>query len=153
MIKNCPIINKDVSNTKQIYSPDLQGIRCNTTRTRLDAIRTDYVSVSRDLISWNKQICLAANIIFVDSIPFLVTTSRNIQYITMEHIPNQTLSQLKQPLTCVIQLHGRVGFVAQTILVNGQFERLKGHLSNVVMNTTANSEHVREVKSCLQVIK
>ncbi|KAL7464347.1 hypothetical protein ACHAXS_004676 [Conticribra weissflogii] len=90
---------------------------------------------------------------FVDGIPFLVTTSRNVKFITTEHIPIQTTTQLKHSLTRVVHLYARAGFVIQTILVDGQFEPLKNHLLNVVVNTTASSEHVGEVERCLRVIK
>ncbi|KAL7461401.1 hypothetical protein ACHAXS_001822 [Conticribra weissflogii] len=90
---------------------------------------------------------------FVDGVPFLTTTSRNIKFITVEHMPLQTTSQLKQSLARVIQLYARAGFVVQTILVDGQFEPLKNHLLNVVVNTTAASEHVGDVERCLRVIK
>ncbi|KAL7461451.1 hypothetical protein ACHAXS_001871, partial [Conticribra weissflogii] len=90
---------------------------------------------------------------FVDGVPFLVTTSRSIKFITTKHTPVQTTSQLKQSLSRVIHLYARAGFVVRTILVDGQFEPLKNHLFNVVVNTTASSEHVGEVERCLRVIK
>ncbi|KAL7447657.1 hypothetical protein ACHAXS_000045 [Conticribra weissflogii] len=90
---------------------------------------------------------------FVDGVPFLVTTSRNIKFITTKHTPLQTTSQLKQSILRVIQLYARAGFVVQTILVDGQFESLKNHLFNVVVNTTAGSEHIGEVERCLRAIK
>ncbi|KAL7463097.1 hypothetical protein ACHAXS_003477 [Conticribra weissflogii] len=90
---------------------------------------------------------------FVDEIPFLVTMSQGIKFITIKHIPTQTISQLKQSLMRVMQTYGRAGFITQTILVDGQFENLNGHLSNVVVNTTANAEHVGDIEQCLRVIK
>ncbi|KAL7461208.1 hypothetical protein ACHAXS_001628 [Conticribra weissflogii] len=90
---------------------------------------------------------------FVDGIPFLVTMSRGIKFITTEHIPTQTISQLKQSLVHVMQLYSRAGFVVQTILVDGQFEGLKAQLSNTVVNTTPSSEHVGDIERCLRLIK
>ncbi|KAL7469712.1 LOW QUALITY PROTEIN: hypothetical protein ACHAXS_009965 [Conticribra weissflogii] len=68
-------------------------------------------------------------------------------------MPTQTISQLKQSLIHVMQTYSRAGFITQTILVDGQFETLKGQLSNVVVNTTANAEHVGDIERCLHVIK
>ncbi|KAL7464664.1 hypothetical protein ACHAXS_005006 [Conticribra weissflogii] len=78
---------------------------------------------------------------FVDGIPFLVTTSRDIKFITTKYIPLQTMSQLKQSLTRTIQLYSRAAFTVQTILVDGQFEPLQNHLLNITVNTTAALEH------------
>ncbi len=90
---------------------------------------------------------------FVNGVPFLVTTSRNIKFIFTKHTPLQTTSQLKKSLSQVIHLYARAGFVVQTILVDGQSEPLKNHLFNVVINTTAGSKHVGEVEQCLRMIK
>ncbi|KAL7464228.1 hypothetical protein ACHAXS_004562, partial [Conticribra weissflogii] len=90
---------------------------------------------------------------FVDRIPFLATMSRGIIFITTKHIPMQNSLQLKQSLLRVLQIHSRAGFMVQTILVDGQFESLKEQLSNTVVNTTANLEHVGDIEQCLQLIK
>ncbi|KAL7466859.1 hypothetical protein ACHAXS_007127 [Conticribra weissflogii] len=90
---------------------------------------------------------------YVDGVLFLVTTSRNIKFITVEHTPLQTTSQLIQSLSHTIHFYAWAGFVFRTILMDGQFEPLKNHLFNVVINTTSRSEHVGEVECCLKVIK
>ncbi|KAL7463061.1 hypothetical protein ACHAXS_003437 [Conticribra weissflogii] len=90
---------------------------------------------------------------YVDRIPFLVTASRGIKFITIEHSPTQTTSHLKQSLVQVMQLYGRAGFRVQTVLVDGLFEPLKRELANIVVNTTASSEHVGDIKRYLRVIK
>ncbi|KAL7463446.1 hypothetical protein ACHAXS_003813, partial [Conticribra weissflogii] len=41
----------------------------------------------------------------------------------------------------------------RTILMDGQFEQLKKHLFNVVINTTSRSEHVGKIERRLRVIK
>ncbi len=89
---------------------------------------------------------------FVDGVPFLATILQIIKFITAKHTPLQTTLQIKQSLSCVIHMYARAGFVVQTILVDGQFEPLKNHLLNVVISTTAASEH-GNVEWCLWVIK
>ncbi|KAL7469296.1 LOW QUALITY PROTEIN: hypothetical protein ACHAXS_009566 [Conticribra weissflogii] len=153
MIANCPINNQDITNANKIFGPDLPGLRGKTTRVKPMSVQTDYVAVPRYLLAKNKQVCLTADVLYVDGTPFLVTASRGIKFITIEHSPTQTTSQLKQSLIRIMQLYGRAGFKIQTILVDGQFDPLKQHLPNVVINTTANSEHVGDVERCLRVIK
>ncbi|KAL7469711.1 hypothetical protein ACHAXS_009964 [Conticribra weissflogii] len=83
---------------------------------------------------------------FINSIPFLVTMLQGIKFIPIKHMPTQTMSPLKQSLIRVMQIYGRAGFVTQTILVDGQFENLKGQISNVVVNTHVNAEHVGDIE-------
>ncbi|KAL7469297.1 hypothetical protein ACHAXS_009567, partial [Conticribra weissflogii] len=153
MITNCPINHQDITNANKIFGPDLPGLRGKTTRVKPMPVRTDYVAVPRYLLAKNKEVCLTADIMYVDGTPFLVTASRGIKFITIEHSPTQTTSQLKQSLIRIMQLYGRTGFKIQTILVDGQFNPLAKHLPNVVVNTTANSEHVGDIERCLRVIK
>ena len=39
----------------------------------------------------NKQVTLVADIMFVNLVPFLVSVSRNIHLVTIEHTPSHTL--------------------------------------------------------------
>ncbi|KAL7466217.1 hypothetical protein ACHAXS_006508 [Conticribra weissflogii] len=153
MIANCPINDTDIANAHKICGPDLSGIRGKSTRAKPQSVKTEYISIPRNLVMKNKFVCLAANVMFVDRVPFLVTVSRGIKFITIEHTPQQTVYQFKQSLTRVMQIYARAGFTVQTILVDGQYEPLKQQLLNIVVNTTASSEHVGEVERTLRVIK
>ncbi len=144
-ITNCPITDQDISNANAIFGPNLPGIRGKTTQTKHEAVKMDYVEIPKTLIQRNKFIYLAVDVLYVDRVPFLVTTSRNIKFITVEHTPIQTTSQLTQSLTRTIHLYTRAGFVVRTILMDGQFESLKNHLFNIVINTTSRSKHVGDV--------
>ncbi len=115
-------------------------------QTKPESVRKDYLAVPKNIITQYKLICLAADLMFVVSVPFLITTSRGIKFITAKHIPVQTVSQLKHSLICIMQLYDRASFTVQTILVDGQFKHLKGHLTNTVVNTAANTEHVGDVE-------
>ena len=44
------------------------------------------------------------------------------------------------------------GFVVQTILMDGEFEKLKDKIHNAVINTTAANEHVGELEHLIQTM-
>ena len=46
---------------------------------------------------------------FVNNIPFLITMSRKIKFITVEHIPTRTAKQLSKGLKRVMRLYSRAG--------------------------------------------
>ncbi|KAL7460404.1 hypothetical protein ACHAXS_000855 [Conticribra weissflogii] len=110
----------------------------------------DYVEIPKTPIQKNKFICLAADVVYVDGVQFLVTTSRNINFTAVKHTPLQTTSQFTQSLMHISHLYTQAGFVISTILMDGQFEPLKNHLFNVVVNTTSKSGNVER---CSRVIK
>ena len=55
---------------------------------------------------------------------------------------NQLASNLKR----IISLYSRAGFTIQTILMNMEFNKVIPEIPEVVINTSAASEHVAEVK-------
>ncbi len=98
MIKNCPITHQDIVNANKIFSLNLPVIRGKTTRTKPMPVKTNYVVVPKYLITKNRAVCLTVDVKYVDGVPFLVTASRGIKFITIKHIPTETTSNLKQSL-------------------------------------------------------
>ena len=80
---------------------------------------------------------LAADVFFVDGIAFLLTVSRNIKFITAEHVATRTAKSLSNHFDRVIQVYTRASFNVRTILMDGEFEKVKNELPLVVCNTTS----------------
>ena len=114
---------------------------------------TDYVAVPRTLIEANKVITLAADIFFVDGTAFLMTVSRRLKFVTTEHVPVRTATQLSKHIKRVLEVYGRAGFNVRTILMDGEFEKIKPFLPNLECNTTAAKEHVGEAERTIRTIK
>jgi hypothetical protein len=75
LITNCPITTSNISNTHAMFGPDLASIRGKTVRRTPAPVVADYVAVPCSLVETNKVITMAADVFFVDSIAFLLTTS------------------------------------------------------------------------------
>ena len=118
LLKDCPITPDDVSNAHAIFGPDLASIRGKTVRCKPARVVTDYVDIPRYIFDIHKQVTLTADIMFVNSVPFLVSASRNINLITIEHAPTRTASKLASLLQRIIRVYGRAGFSIQTILMD-----------------------------------
>jgi hypothetical protein len=70
-LKDCPITLTDVKNANKIFGPVLAAIRGKTVRCKPARVVTNYVDIPKAIIDVNKQITLAADIMFVNSVPFL----------------------------------------------------------------------------------
>ena len=79
---------QDVHNTNRIFSPDLANLRGLTTRKKLEHVRVDYVEILRDLVDMHKYVTLVADVMFVNGLLFLVTSSRGISLVTIEYLPS-----------------------------------------------------------------
>lgn len=59
-------------------------------RGRPETVQPEYVTIPEKLISINKYMTLAADVMFVSSSPFLVTLSRRVKYVTVQFVPRRT---------------------------------------------------------------
>ena len=66
---------------------------------------------SRYFYRLHKFVTLAADVMFVNSIPFLVIFSIKIRLVTVDHVPNRTAVQLAKSLMNIVKLYARGGFV------------------------------------------
>ncbi|KAL7463249.1 hypothetical protein ACHAXS_003633 [Conticribra weissflogii] len=83
---------------------------------------------------------------FVDGVPVLVTASQCIKFITVKHMPQQTVYHFKQSLLRMMQVYARAGCTVQTILIDRQFEPLKQQVEHTSL------EHIGEIEHTLRVI-
>ncbi len=74
LLTNCPITVCDVENANQFFGPDLANLSGKTTRAKLDHVRVEYARIPKDFIQLHKYVTLVADVMFVNGLPFLVTS-------------------------------------------------------------------------------
>jgi hypothetical protein len=92
---------------------------------------------------------------FINKIPFFMTVSRHIKFGTAEMLQNQ---QSKTMLAAIKQVKGiymKRGFRLNVLLMDGQFEVLRGDLAEmqITLNTASNNEHVPEIERYIRTTK
>jgi hypothetical protein len=92
---------------------------------------------------------------FVNKIPFFITISRNIKFGTAEMILNRQQKTILGAVTQVCQLYKTKGFQVDNILMDGEFECLRGDLAalGVGLNVTSNNEHVGDIERYIHTVK
>ncbi len=90
---------------------------------------------------------------FVNGLPFLVTSSRGISLVTIEYLPSRTAKHLVHTLRRVFRVYATGGYVIQTTLMDIEFEKLKPMLPEIALNTTAAQEHEGMVERKVRVLK
>ncbi len=90
---------------------------------------------------------------FVDGIAFLLTVAQRIKFVTAEHLPVRTALSLSKHMKRVLEVYRQAGFRIRTILMDGEFEKLKPLMSSVECNTTAAKEHVSEAERTIRMLK
>ncbi|KAL7465887.1 hypothetical protein ACHAXS_006188, partial [Conticribra weissflogii] len=153
MITDCPITTDAINRAHDIFGPDLAGIRGKTTRRKPKAVRNGIVQIPRRVVERNRQVWLAADVMFVDGLAFIVTVSKDIKFITAQFLPMRTNTDLAISLRDTMRLYQRGGFRVQTLLMDGEFDKVTRLLPEVVVNTTSAGEHVGDIERHIQTIK
>ncbi len=113
------------------------------TRTKPEWVRVEYVQIPWDFVQLHKYLTLVADVMFVNGLPFLVTSWRGLSLVTIEHLPSRTAKRLALTLERVFRIYATAGFVVQAAMMDMEFEKLKTLLTHVALNTMAAREHVR----------
>ena len=120
ILKNCSVVANDITNARSIFGPNLPGLRGKTGRQRPERVVLEYLDIPRDFYRLHHFVTLTADIVFVNSLPFLTTMSRDIRFGTAEHVPSCTARQLAKSLMKVVKVYALGGFVVQNVLMDGE---------------------------------
>jgi hypothetical protein len=104
-------------------------------------------------VEQNKPVTLAADVFFVDGTNFLLTLLRQIKFIMVEYVAVCTAKSLRKNSEQVVQVYARAGFNVHTVLMSGEFQKVKNELPLLVCNTAAAKEHVSKAEHSICTIK
>ena len=65
----------------------------------------------------------------------------------------RTAKILSKHIKRVLEVYKREGFIVRTILMDGEFKKIKRHLPTVECNTTAAKEHVSKAERTIRTLK
>jgi hypothetical protein len=128
LLKDCPITNNDIINAHKIFSPDLTNISGKTACWQPDHGHTEIVDIPQKILDNQKNVTLTTNVMFVNGVTSLVSSSRNINLTTIEHFPSHTADKLGFLLHRIINVYACMGFKVQMILMDNKFEKVRDHV-------------------------
>jgi hypothetical protein len=154
MLKDCSVTNGDICNAHNIYGPDLASIRGKTVRQKSERVITYFVEIPKTILSIYGRITLVADVMFINSVQFLVLALHSINLIAIAHAPPpQTASSLGALLLQIVQMYARAGFTVSTILMDYEFEKVRDHVPGININTTAAAECVNKIEQKIRAVK
>ncbi|KAL7523266.1 hypothetical protein ACHAWF_000447 [Thalassiosira exigua] len=97
---------------------------------------------------------MGADVMFVCGLPFMLTLSRGLDFVTIQYVPKRTAPELANAVKNVLNVHKRAGIIPVVANMDGEFEKLKPRLSKYIeINTTGKGEHVNEAERKIRVVK
>jgi hypothetical protein len=155
MIKNCSVTTTDIDNARKLFCDEIATLRGKTVRNTPDAMMADYVEIPKEILDLNKAVTIAADVMFMNGLPFVVTISQKIKFATTEYVPSRSHSNLVKSIIKIVPLYKTRGFNPNTALMDREFECMRDKLltHEISLNTTAASEHVPDVEQQIRVLK
>ena len=101
------------------------------------------------------NVMLSADIMHVNGIPFFVTRSHHIHFVTVDVLPSLEAIDIGAALRRVVNIYARGGFQVTMALMDGAFAGLHDVCNQlqVTLNTTSRDEHMGDIERYICVVK
>ena len=156
MIPSCPITKEDIIQAEDILGPNLVSLKGKTVRKSPERVVLNSLdNLPNELLTEHGNVTIAIDIMYINGIPFMMTTSQAIHFGTAEMIKNEMKWTIIKSIQQIIDTyHGR-GFKIKHILGDRQFKCIKSHmeLQGFNLNITGRDEHVPEIEWFLHTVK
>ena len=119
---NCPISKEDIQAADDIFGPNLGSLKGKTVCRPNPHVKTQTLGVLPDIMQIHRSVALAIDIMFINKIPFLVTTSRHLKFGTVEALNNQQIPTVVGKLKKVINLYISRGVKVDCIIADPELE-------------------------------
>jgi hypothetical protein len=105
LITNCPVTVHNINNANHIFGPDLANLRGKRTTTKPECVRVKIVQIPRDFVQLHKYVTLVADVMFMNGLPFLVTSSRGLSLVTIEYLSSRMAKRIVHTLQRVFRIY------------------------------------------------
>ena len=154
-IKNCPITLEDIKVCEKIFGLNIAALKGKTTRSKPPVVVNDWVEVPRELKLAHQGIILCADILFIEEIPFLMTVSKHLKFITIRFLPNQKKDTIAKALDETFVRYNKADFEVKELHADPEFECLREELAvnDIELNCCAAQEHQSDAERTARTIK
>ncbi len=151
---NCPFSVKDIERASIIYGPDLGSLKGRSLRSPPDHIKIE-TNVPKELI---QEIVLSGDIFYLFGIPFLVTKSRKLKLIAVQHLEDgKDHNAILKGFKSVMQLYNKHNFKITHFISDTEagLQRIEGALNELGITyvPASKNQHVGEVERCIRQVK
>jgi hypothetical protein len=128
-----------------MFGPDIGSLKGKTVQKASDQVKSgNMVPIPATIMAQYRKVVLCVDVMKVNKMPFLMTISRAIKFGTVTWPKNSKIDNILKQITNMRNVYLKCGFLLEIVEVDGQFEPLRGALSElgVTLNICSREEHV-----------
>ena len=158
MIKDCPLSVMDMKMATMVYGNSIAMLKGKTAvRMTPPVVRQDVIEIPKEIRVLHKMVTLAIDIFFVNKIPFFLTHSVVICFLSVTHLSNRKVLPIFQALKAMCNYYLQQGFQVVFIKGDGEFAPHQAWMDTVYgapqLNMASANEHVPDIEHKIRVIK
>ena len=98
MITKFPFILDDINNSSTIFVPNFPSLKVEMARRKTKPVVSNCVNTLKDILQLHKKVLVAADIMFVNRMAFLVSISIHVKLNTVQYIGKRTNGDISKSL-------------------------------------------------------
>ena len=155
LLPNCPVTPQDVLNAEDIFGPNIGNLKGKTVEQRPNPVQVTLVPIPPTLFERYKVVTVCADVMKVNSVPFLMSISRKLKFGTSQMVLNMENKTLLDVFKKIKKIYRIRGFVLKFVLADNQFASLSEDLASlgIQLNCVAENEHVPEIERYIRTTK
>ena len=107
MVKGLPITRQDVKVAEEIYGQNLYALKGKTTNQKVNHVIAPIIRIMKQILKECKNITLCIDVMFINGIKFLLTVSRNIDFVTAQYVPSKKYGGYIKPIKMVCNMYAK----------------------------------------------
>jgi hypothetical protein len=156
-LPNCPTQRPDAVNADAMFGRGVASLKGKITRQQLQTVLGAVAkNLPKEIMEHCRDITLCVDIMFVNRIPFFMSISKKVRFITAEVLNNRKQGSLIKALQRICGVCRKRGFHITNIHGDGEFECTRGAVATDLrseLNICGKDEHVPDVERCIHTTK
>jgi hypothetical protein len=107
-----------------------------------DPVMIEYVTIPKEIMDLDKNITIAADVMFVNGPPFVVNFSGKVKFTTMEYVHWRLQHIIVTSQKKIFNIYKSHSLKVETTLMDREFVYIRADIPKFNLNTTSTSEHV-----------
>jgi hypothetical protein len=129
-IINCGVTRQEILNAEHIFGPDTGSLKGKIVRKVSYQVQSGNLApIPATIMAHYRKVVLCLDVMKVNKMPFIVTTSPAIKFGTVAWLKNANTDTILKQITDVRNIYIKHGFLLVIFEVDGKCEPLRGTLS------------------------